>query len=157
MYSTLHVRKWNSRTGTTKPRKCKLWLNPQCVTNRCVQIWDTRTTPSKNNMTLSVWGSLLYDTKQNRFFGSPYMCDYCYKGYISQAYHKCKYFCNIRLFEDCHRLTCLLCMCLRTNKIMSERIREPCLYWNSCKMHLVLKGNILFNLPPRTLFWHCVK
>ncbi|KAK0153088.1 putative DNA polymerase [Merluccius polli] len=36
------------------------------------------------------------------FFGSDYVCEFCYKGYKSHAFHKCKYFCNVCLSSTCY-------------------------------------------------------
>ena len=37
------------------------------------------------------------------FFGCPYVCEFCYKGYTVHAFHKCKHFCNVCLSSDCYK------------------------------------------------------
>ncbi|XP_053481752.1 uncharacterized protein LOC128608210 [Ictalurus furcatus] len=37
------------------------------------------------------------------FIGTPYVCEYCYRGFTSRRDHRCKYVCDVCNAPDCHK------------------------------------------------------
>lgn len=80
-----------------------LVFHHNCGTKK-LDLYQTREQPHPKTIWLYLYEDHYYMIQNKTgFFGSAYMCEYCYKGYTSQAYHKCKYFCNVCLSDECHK------------------------------------------------------
>ena len=69
-----------------------------------LDLFQTHEQPHSNTAWLYLHDDHYYMIQSKTgFFGSNYVCEFCYKGYAVHAFHKCKYFCNVCLSSDCYK------------------------------------------------------
>lgn len=129
-----------------------------------LELYQTHEQPHSNTVWLYLHEDHYYMiTNKTGFFGSPYVCQFCYKGYTSHAFHKCLYFCNVCLSSDCYKhqnptkIRCSDCLrlcrsefCYKKHKDLVEQNKRgatyrPCertKYCNDCGRLYVLSRKL---------------